>query len=102
MCVGLGVPVSFRQSEVNYVDYSSFVAFADHKIISLDVSMDETLAMDGLQPAEDLKSNLQDGANAEVAIEALENILERTLEEIDDHKYFFPLITVVVELGDAG
>lgn len=97
-----GITIAFSQSKIDDVDNILLVALADHKVVGLDVSVDEALAMDGLQPVNNLDADLVDRADAKLAVVGLEQILEGAVQQVDHHEDLLALVAVVVQLGDAG
>lgn len=69
------IPISFSQSKINNVDNPSFIAFSYHKIIGLNVSMDEAFPMYSLEPIYYLETNLKDSTQAKFLLMSLEYII---------------------------
>ena len=66
-----GVSVSFGEAKVYDEDNIFFLCFAHHKIISLDVSVNEALAMNCFQPVDNLNSDLKNCTDGKFALISL-------------------------------
>jgi hypothetical protein len=65
MFSGLYILVPFRKAKVNDKDGFNFLPFANHEVISLDITMDKPLTMDLFQSSDDLNTNVNCGSKAE-------------------------------------
>lgn len=93
MLVGLGVEVALGEAEIDDVDDLGLFASADHEVVGLDISMHESLAVDLLQPRDDLDADVQRGRQGESflaewrgRVPDLEEVFQRLAEELDDHE----------------
>ena len=59
MFSSLYVFISFGESKIDNINSFDFVSFANHKVISLDISMYKSFAMDMLQTGDDLNADVK-------------------------------------------
>lgn len=102
MRAGFGISVTLCKSKIDNEDNIFFIAFANHKIISFDVSVNKALAMNGFEPVNNLYSDLEDSTDGEPSLIGLKQILEGTIKQINNHKNLLPLVPIIMELGNAG
>lgn len=70
------IPVSFGQPEINNVNYTSLISFSNHKIISFNVSVNETLSVNGLKSIYYLQAYLKDGTQTEFFFMRLKEVIK--------------------------
>ena len=97
--VGLRVAVFLGQTEVNDVDLVSAFPDPHQKVVRLDVTMDERLGMDVLNPRDELVREKQDGLQREFAVAEVEEVFQAGSQEIKHHGV---VVTFGPEPADEG
>lgn len=72
MLVGLGIKVPFSESEIDDIHDPRFLPTSSHEIIGFDIAMDEALAVDHLQPRDNLYADVECCPNGESFLAAME------------------------------
>lgn len=66
MFSSLVVFIPFSETEINHIYCLNFLPFANHEIVSLDIAMDETFAMNLFQAGDYLNADINCGGQAEL------------------------------------
>ena len=94
--------VLLGESEVNDEDGAALVVPADEEVIGFDVSVDEALGVDVLDPLQDLQADHDDGLQRKTLIELLKQRLKGLTQHLHYHHALLPLSEVLVDLANKG
>jgi hypothetical protein len=92
MEVSLGVAVLLCETEINDIDLVSPLANAHQEVVWLDITVNEGLGVNILNPGDELIGKQKNGLQRELAVAEIEQILQARSEEIEYH-------SIVVTLG---
>lgn len=92
MKMRLGVAVLLGQTKINHVDLVSPLADAHQKVVRLDVTVNERLGVNILDPGDELIRQQEHGFQGEFAVAKVKEILQTRSQQIEDH-------SIVVTLG---
>jgi hypothetical protein len=90
--VSLGVTVFLCKTEINDINLIATLANAHEEVVRLDITVNEGLGMNILNPGDELVGKKKNGLQRELAVAEIEKILQAGSEEIKNH-------SIVVTLG---
>ena len=76
MLASFYVFIPFGETEVDYVDNFSFFLFTNHKIISFDISMNESFSMNLLKPGNNLYPDIESCCKVEIFSALLKKVYQ--------------------------
>ena len=78
------------------------LAQAHQEVVWLHVPVDEVLAVDELDPADELVGEQQDGLEAELAVAEVEEVLQAGPQQLHHHHVVLALAAVVLDKGNPN